>query len=323
MKTDIKDKIRAMLRKAGEGNPSEAEREVALRMAHQLMLKHGLSESEIGNPDDDPGGFTQEPYFRTESESDHWKGTLLCNIAEFYFCDAYAMQPRWAADRFQAEWFLMGKEDHVEVFKMMFEFICPQIEAGFTKALAEFGNIQERHARTYCVETCKEMGMNQELIDSMTEADLAEFGRMRLEQITISNDPVEDIMNLCEIDSFNYAKKVRAYIKRKEIGRGRPDLRLDVWRNSFFMGAVAEIRERIQAMNKQEVEDLGSSGMALVLNEKEALVRWQEDIGHETEQRSMNQKVDREGVHAGMEAGANADLMPGRKLNLARGELNA
>lgn len=322
---DIKERIRAMLRKAGEGNPSEEEREVALRMAHKLMMKHGFSEEDIGDPDRDPGKFQEEPYIKTTGEHDAWKGTLLCNIAEFWFVDAFAYQARFTENRFAAEWFLHGRRDRIDVFKMMFEFIVPQLEAAYTEALNNFGNIQERHARQYALETCKEMSMSPELVESMTEADLATFGLQRLQMMEVQGGDavVRDIMDLCDIDSFNYAKKVRAYVRRCEIGRGRADSRADVWRHSFFIGAIAELRERLRVLMREEEEDLEDNAQALVLSEREALVQWQKEIGHETETRADNRAIDRQGVRAGVEAGANADLMPGKKLNIERKELNA
>lgn len=329
MSEKIKDRIRAILRKAGEGNPSEEEREVALRMAQRLMLKHGLTEDDIGDPNNDPGKFTSEPFFKTQTESEMWKGTLLCSIAEFYFCEGYAENPRYAADRNVANWFLLGKEEHIEIMKMMFEFIVPQLERKANEAQAAFGNIQERHARKYCVATCEEMQMPPEVIDGMSQDALAEMGRSRLELLSVAgNDVVEDIMELCEIESYNYAKKVRAYIKRKELGRALADSRLDVWRQSFFMGAIAEIRERLSLLMTEEVENVndqgeGNAGTALVRNEREAIKRYKEDIGLETEARPSRRQIDRNGLSQGIAAGAETDLMVGKKLNMERKELNA
>lgn len=323
MSTDIKDRIRAILRKAGDGNPSLEEREVALRMAQRLMLKHGLTEQDLG-PEQDHRGFTEEPFFTTTTEAEYWKGQLLCNIAEFYFCDAYA---QGNPDMWYANWYLMGREENIEICKMMFDFIVPQLEAAAVEAQVAFGNVWERHARAYCIATCKEMLMPDAVYESMSDDALGEFGRLRLESVVITEgEPeaaVRDIQELCEIESFNYAKKVQAYIKRKELGRGLAGARVDTWRRSFFIGAITEITERLKGLLIEETEEFGESGAALVLSERDALIRYQESIGHETEKRRSRTKLDRDGLDQGMDAGQSADLMLGKKLNMERKELNA
>lgn len=316
------EKIKAILRKAGDGNPSEEERLVALRMAQRLMLKHGIDESELGDLHTDGRDILEEEFFRTSTEQDHWKGSLLCNIAEFYFCEAYAMQPPWAADRWQAKWYLMGRADHVTICKAMFEFIVPQVEAKFNEALVNYGNIQERHARTYAIETCKEMQMDESVVETMTDSNLAMMGKLRLESIELKMDPIEDIMSLCEIESHNYAKKVRAYIRREQIGHAAATSRLDNWRRSFFYGAIAELRERIEDMTREEVEDLGQKGTALVVSEREALEVYKKETDFEVEKRPNEFRADPYGLGAGMRAGAETDLSQGRKITTPRKELN-
>lgn len=320
--TATMDKIRAILRKADEAdNPSAEERDVAIRMANKLLLKHGLTMSDVGDldPEDRSGrAFKQESGFSTEGDDDYWRGELLFRIAGVYFCKVYRAS---GYGHGSYTWMMVGRADHIAMTRAMFEFVAPQVEHEFTVMVSRMTQ-QHRFARRYAIQAFK--------LDNPTEAlphddDLAEFGRARFERIKILMDvegALKDIRALCGIDSIHYGKKVRAKVTRSEIAP-HDTTNLGVWRRSFYHAAGIKIQARLHELIREEVTDLGDVGTALVVNEKADLNRALNDMGLDLQGERNNRKQDAHGRRAGHEAGKRVDVSLGRKLtNVGTPQLN-
>lgn len=313
----IVDKIRAILRKADESkNPSEEERDTALRLANRLLLKHGLSMADVGELDEDEGHtFEHGSAFDIDSAEDAWRGLLLHRIATVYFCKVY----RTNFGRGKARYMLVGRGDYVKTTMMMFEFLVPQIEAELNIALAALLKTtspnqqqQARLARTYAQRAAIDAGMPSGIDDEA----LAIVGQERLARITREQDSdsaLLDIMNLCGLSSMHYAKKARAFIKRGDIASGAVE-NLAVWRRSFHDGAVNRIGKRLADLMREEVKDSGETGMALVRNEAADLDRFLDTLNLGLKTQRSARKIDHHGHAAGRAAGDRADINPGRKV---------
>lgn len=328
--TKVIDKIRAILRKADESsNQHEGERDAAMHAANRLLLKHGLSMADIGEiADDDTSAgrmFERTTEFETES-ADSWRGSLLCRLARTYFCQAYYVSTWIVKDDFGTgmssgrRWVLLGRKDYTDTCRAMFQFIVPQIQRELDVELAsivrtESPNLQQqaRHARTYA-EQAYWLAMQTNGDDTLLDDEqLAAVGSERL-ATKQGDDAVRDIQALCGIESFHYAKKVRAFIKRGDIARA-PISDMGVYRRSFLEAAVQRVSSRVAAMMFNDVQDLGSKGTDLVKDEKLDLKRFMEDIGLKIGGRTSNRQYDAEGLAAGRAAGERADISGHRKVS--------
>jgi hypothetical protein len=315
------DKIRAILRKADEGdNPSEHERDVAIRLANKLLLKHGLTMSDVGDldPEDKSGRmFEHASGLYTLGDDDYWRGELLFRIASVYFCKVYRGSTN---DHGAYHWMMVGRLDHIQMTRAMFEFVAPQVEREFTVMVSRMTQ-QHRFARRYAMQAFK---LDHPGEPYPHDDDLAEFGRARFERIKILSGvdgALKDIRALCGIDSVHYGKKVRAKVTRNEIAP-HDTKNLGVWRRSFFTAASTKIKNRLDELMREEAADIGETGTALVKDERADLQRALEDLDLGLTNNKNMRKGDRHGAQAGHEAGERADLSLGRKLATARPQLN-
>jgi hypothetical protein len=321
----VLDKIRAILRKAdASSNQHEGERDTAMRMANRLLLKHGLSMADVGQieADDTSAGreFADERVLDTDAP-DSWRGLLLHRLSRVYFCKVYFLGERGGPQR----WFIVGRKSNSDTVRAMYEFIAPQIQRELDTELAAIvrtgsPNLQQqaRHARTYAEQAAWLAAPSDERmtidLTAMSDEDLAAFGSERL--ASKSGDPaVRDIQALCGIESFHYAKKVRAFIKRGDIARAKIE-DMGVWRRSFLEAAVARVAHRVKQLMREEVNDLGEAGMSLVKDENSDLSRFMASIGLNLGAGRMSKrKADPEGMARGDEAGRRADISGHSKVS--------
>lgn len=308
------DKIRAILRKAEEStNEHEAERDTAMRMAQRLLLKHGLTMSDVGSLETDERAFEQEHNITDTDRASNWKGTLLNRIARVYFCQVYFI-PVSSKHR---TWTVLGRQDHVEATKMMFEFVWPQIQRELDVAQSKMG-LYQRIARRYCLALVEDPA-------EITDEELAEIGMERLANMEAlgADYQAADVRDLLDLNSLQYAKNALRFIRRGEIAPADTD-NLKRWRNSFLDSAASRIGSRLRELRTEEVEDLGEPGMALVRNEKAALENYLESLDLGLRSSTSSRGYDGAGSSAGREAGDRADLSGHRKVaNGGRKELNS
>lgn len=318
------DKIKSILRKADETkNPSEAERDTALRMANRLLLKHGLSMADLGDIDGEAESgrdFEHGGAFDIDSEADMWKSLLLHRIGKVYFCEVY----RTRYGRGRVRMMMVGRSDYLATAKAMYEFIEPQVIAELNIALAAMTKTDSPHqqqqarlARQYAIaaaiEYLREMEEGVAYTD-LEDEELAQMGKDRLEAIEDADEALHDIMALCGLSSMHYAKKARAFIKRGAIASADVE-NLAVWRRSFLDGAVGRIAKRLKQLMAEEVQHVGETGTALVKNEQADLEQFLDTLDLGLRKRRSSRQVDLNGLAAGREAGDRADLSVGRKVD--------
>lgn len=122
---------------------------------------------------------------------------------------------------------------------------------------------------------------------------------------------------------MNFAKKVRAFVKRGDIA-GAGVENLAVWRRSFFDAAVDRVASRLTALMRSDVNDLGDAGSALVKDERSDLDAFLASLDLGLTSRQSNRSVDAHGAGAGRAAGDRADVSGHRKVGgLGPRQLNA
>lgn len=328
------ERVQAILRKADESkNDSEAERDVAISMANKMLLKHGLSMADVEAGDDDAGPtwLHEQSGIVTEGDLDRWKGTLLHRIASVYFCKAYFLDLSGGRRR----WMIVGKDANVATAKAMHEFIVPQLQGEHDLALAKITRTtsphqqqQARHARTYAEHAAiKFLRENEEdtMLSDLSDDELATIGREHYEAL-VEDAGKEAALTDIAIDlgvSVNFAKKVRAFIKRGDIAGAQIE-NLAVWRRSFYDFAISRVASRLRKIMRSDVADLGEAGSALVKNEDADLDRFLDQLNLGLRSRQSNRGVDSHGANAGTAAGERADLSGHRKVaGLGPRQLNA
>lgn len=315
--TEITDKVRAILRKADEStNDSEEERDVAMRMAQRLLLKHGLTMADVKDISDADGiegrEFMRE-FTGVETEAEEsWRGNLLHGIGEVYFCKVY--YHTIAGGRKHREWMIVGRADHVAMTKSMYEFVMPQLQYAFDRATSKMHTYQ-RDARKYALAACgvPEFLWTSEVTDT-TDEELAEIGRSHFELIRETQGGEAAIASIREVlrCSYNYAKHIRVHIRKADIA---PSVVADlgVWRRSWFDYATVQIRNRLRELRREEAANL-SGGTDLVVSEDKALERELDRLDLGLHRKKNNRKTDRQGAAAGVRAANEADLSGHSKL---------
>lgn len=327
----VMEKIRAILRKAGEGNPSQEEREVAMAMANKMLMKHGLTLADVGDLDDEtiPGReFGQESTFTTEGDLEHWRGLLLRKIAKVYFCDVYRVP---YGDRKRNGWVVYGRADYVRMTQTMYSFVEPQIERELNVALSKMTQCH-RYARRYAETIVEEIFAAAGAVDTSKyeiggdDSQLARLGKEHFEALRKEAGPAIALMDIMERTGLakSYSEEVRAFIRREDIAPSFTE-HVGVWRRSWVDGAVARISARLRSMMREEVESHGTSGNALVRNERDALQRYYEE--HLKDNLTSNyseRNYDPSGARAGDAAGKRADLSGHSKVGkITRKELGS
>lgn len=315
------EKIKAILRKADETrNPSEAEREEAMRAANRLLLKHGLSMQDLGDIEDDasiPGREHEHTSaFSTEGDQDYWRGELLYRIAPIYFCHVYR---GWHPRKSHYHWMILGRGDYVSALRTMFDYIAPQIEGEFATAMSKMTQ-HRRYARRYALHAARGMDIDETDNDQLATIGAEHWHRV-VDDIGL-DAALREIQVLIGCNRLN-AERTRNKIVKGDIAPASPE-NLGVWRRSFFYAANLRIKNRLWTMMREEVEDMGEPGMALVKNEKDDLDRYIDSLNLGLTTNRSARERDEDGMAHGRDAADRADLSPHNKVRAtARRELNA
>jgi hypothetical protein len=331
------DKIKAILRKADETrNPSEAEREEAMRAANRLLLKHGLDMQDLGDIEDDttiPGREHEHTSaFATEGDQDYWRGELLYRLAKIYFCHVYR---GWHPHKSHYHWMILGRGDYVQALRTMHEYVAPQIEREFSVATSKMTQ-HRRYARRWALHAATVTGLTDvenyveettggRVSVEITNEDLARLGREYWE-VTVNDIGLDAALTQIQVligcNRLN-AERTRAKIIKDDIAPASPE-NLGVWRRSFFYAANLRIATRLRNMMHEDVKEMGEPGVALVKNEKEDLDRFIDSLDLGLSNSSSSRERDAEGMALGREAGDRADLSPHNKVKATnRRTLNA
>jgi len=317
------DKIRAILRKASDSNPSEAEREVAMELANRLLIRHGLSMEDVGDLEDgnSAGRTFQKPerVFTTESEFETWKGHLLHRLGSVYFCKVY----RTSIANHNNRWYIVGRQDYVQMVQTMYDFVMPQIEAELVDALSRMTQ-NHRYARVYASQSVMEsygFDAASEMLTEMTDDELAAFGKQTFEKKRTFDGPEDAVLDIMAKTGLakSYSEEVRAFIRKEKIAPVFTE-NVGVWRRSFVDSATSKVASRLRKMVRDEVDRQQTEqvdhepGTDLIKNEKAALDAFMDtlDLGLTTS--SSERKSEYSGHLAGAAAGERADLSGHNKV---------
>lgn len=323
--TDVMDKVRAILRKAEESsNPSEEERDTAMRMAQRILLKHGLTMADVGDISDDETSagrkFQNESILTTEGRDEAWRGLLIERLGSVYFCRPYRMALDSKGRRHS--WFLVGRADHVKAAVSMYEFVAPQLVREFTKESARMG-LYWRYARQYAERVAEQQELN---VPDLSDEELGTLGADNLARVKEDLDlnrqgVIHHVANTLGI-SEGYAANALPRIRAEDIAPSTTD-NLGVWRRSWFDGAVIRVSARLRKLMQEETENLGEPGTDLVRNEKAATEDYLDSLDLGLRTRQSSRQTDYAGRASGDRAGKRADLSGHRKVGAIRKELGA
>jgi hypothetical protein len=297
----VLDKVRAILRKADvANNPSEAERDVALQMAQRLLFRHGLEMADVGDIDDTDDQKVMEDALTVEGQDVEWKSTLAYRVSRQFFCTMYYIP----LTRNKQRVVIVGKPDNVAVVKELLPYIERQIEDACTVALSRRTDKRAQYARMYC-EGITRGDDYREDPQEYTDEELAEAGQERMAHLS-GPEQLRSIMAYCGI-AENYAGEVRPFVKRGEIA-AEVVSHIGVWRRSFYDAAVSRVGNRLYKMHKDQVEEAGDPGVALVSLERKKIEDYMNEHHPDLRARSTEREVDPSGMMHGRAAGDRADL---------------
>lgn len=310
--TQKESKVLARIRKllnlaAEEGRGTEAERDLAMAKAQELMLEYDLSMAMVEEEDRDD---TVDSFSQSDAIP-KWQGTLLFSIAKESYVKAYYHTPY--GKKGLGVWTLVGRPDHVRFVQELHRYLVQQLEGELAIAVKRYDK-RAQYARKFALEMAEGRDVSdEELVRTAQEA---------LEFIS-SGFQLHLIATHCGI-SLNYAGEVRPFVKRGEIA---PSIvsNLGVFKRSFFDAATARIAQRLKEQKRGYYERVDAAkGQELVRNEWAAVDKWMEEFGPKlgSAPRSSRQ-YSRAGASEGSKVGSRADISVGRKVTGTTSQLTA
>jgi hypothetical protein len=122
-KENIIEKIQKLLALADESRGgTEAERELATKRAHELMLKHNIDSFSVSDQSA-PGGVNDEELF-VKGAMNLWKGPLYAAVGSVCFVDTVY----WKLGKHETKWMLVGRADNVSFVRTLCEHLIPWLE---------------------------------------------------------------------------------------------------------------------------------------------------------------------------------------------------
>ena len=296
-------KVLARIRKllnlaAEEGRGTEAERDLAMAKAQELMLEYDLSMAMVQEEDRDDAVDS----FRQGDAIPTWQGTLLHRIAIASYVKAYYTSVY--GKKGMGVWTLIGRPDHVRFVEELHRYLVQQLEGELLIAVKRYDK-RAQYARKFALEMAEGRDVSdEELVRTAQEA--LEF--------TSGDDQLRLIATHCDI-ALNYAGEVRPFVKRGEIA---PDIvsNLGVFKRSFFDAATTRIAFRLAEQKREYYERVDEAkGQELVRNEWAAVDKWMEEFGPKLGSASRSSRQhSHAGASEGNKAGSRADISVGRKV---------
>jgi hypothetical protein len=305
-------KVQKLLALANEqGGGTDAERDLAMQRAQEIMLKHDLEMSMIEDAMEDKSRAVSDHEFDILEED--WRRYLLDSIARGSFCRTwYYMGSKRT--------FIVGRPEQVAFVRELYNWLIPQLEAAAVKTAKSYDK-RAQYAYLYGLRALTiEVAAGRSDIDirEASQTDISWAGLNRFLDAQYRGEGAEDIANICGI-ALNYAKEVRPFVKREEIAPGFAQ-HTGVFMRSFFMSASATVGQRLRETQTRFANEGGENAMALVLNENKAADDYM-DAKEDMKKNKSEAKFDREGWGAGARAAADFDLNTNRTVTGTRKEL--
>jgi len=306
-------KVRKLLDLANEqSGGTEAERDLAMQRAQEIMLKHGLEMAAIDAAGQDHSRDVSEERYDIMEED--WQRRLLDEIARGSFARTYYYQG-------SKRTVIVGRPEQVAFVKTLYQWLLPQLEAAAVKTAKSYDK-RAQYAflyglRALTVEIAE--GLVYMDISDATQDDIAAAGLRRFLNADDRKRGAEDIAGLTGI-ALNYAKEVRPFVKREEIAPGFAQ-HTGVFMRSFFNSAAATVGHRLRETQKRFAEEGGDNAQALVRQEDKAVKDFMDTL--KLAKSSSEARFDREGWKAGANAAQDFSLHTNREVSGGRKELNA
>ena len=315
------NKVRKLLDLAAEqSGGTEAERDLAMQRAQEIMLKHGLEMAMIDAANEDTSRAVGEERFEVMEED--WRRALLDNIARGTFARTYYY-------RGSNRTVIVGRPEQVAFVKEIYNWLIPQLESAAVKVAKSYDK-RAQYAYLYCLRarTIEVQAMMRdehityeygaEMIRNATEAELINAGQSRFTEKDYLKVGAEDIASVCGI-ALNYAKEVRPFVKRGEIAPGFAQ-HTGVFMSSFFRSAASTVGIRLRETQQRFANEGGDNAYALVLNENKAVDDYYDALN--LGKSKSEARFDREGWNAGDRAARDFSMNVNRPINGGRKELN-
>jgi Protein of unknown function (DUF2786) len=304
------NKIRKLLDLANEqSGGTDAERDLAMQRAQEIMLKHGLEMSMIEAATDDHSRDVGEERFEVLEED--WRRALLDAIARGSFARTYYYKG-WG------QTVIVGRPEQVAFVKELYHWLVPQLEGAAVKTAKSYDK-RAQYAYLYGLRALT-LEVAAGMIDldprDATQDDIAAAG---LRRFLAASDGAYDIQHICGI-ALNYAKEVRPFVKRMQIAPGFAQ-HTGVFMRSFFMSASATVGQRLRDTQRKFANEGGDNAMALVKNETKAVNDFMESLNLSKE--SSQAQYDSAGWNAGADAARDFSLNLSKPVSGGRKELNA
>jgi hypothetical protein len=335
--TDLHDKLKKLLNlSAMEGGATEAERDAAMMKAQDIAFRYNIDLQAIEiTSDDDRSKIEKAPGIFMET----WEGNLFKVVATVNFCDVFYFKAQSGSSR---KFVIYGKAHNIDASMDLFMFLRDQLQAEATREVARRDK-RMQYARKCLQELARELiptaYMRRVLDTSDAESDAGPY--FGPEQKLVNTNHPDVIAAASDYLTGNdsilkgalglkwimdrtgltmaYASEIRPYLRRGEYA---PEIvkNLGVWRSTFYAAATWRISDRLQEHFKSLVDDSGSTGTDLVVNESAALKEFADDLSLGKAD-SYERKWDTSGYNAGRKAGDNVSIHQRDTLENRRGLL--
>jgi hypothetical protein len=131
-KENIIEKIQKLLALADESRGgTEAERELATKRAHELMLKHNIDSFSVS--DQSAPGAVGDDEMVFKGALNLWKGPLYSSVGAACFVDTVY----WKLGKHETKWLLIGRSDNLAFVRTLCEHLIPWLEDECRTAVRE------------------------------------------------------------------------------------------------------------------------------------------------------------------------------------------
>jgi hypothetical protein len=230
------------------------------------------------------------------SVKDYWEERLMRSIADVYFVRVYHASSGRRGSR-QRQVFMVGRSENIKIVRTLHQHLKTQLLADL--AIAATGFDRDAAKARGVVDTYPRIAAQRGV----------KLTAQQSQQILAAMDPaiLVDLIESMSGWTSRVSARVAAKIIRGDIGpEFIPDL--GVFRRSFLISAVDRLAERLRDIQKRLVDDAGSPGTDLVVNESAAVAAYLNTLGVKLRQQKSKVRFSEEGAIAGQRSANRADL---------------
>lgn len=307
------DKVRKILALASDEAAPEGERDAALEAAQRIMLEHGLEMAQIEESQRDD---QVSKHALNEEQLSPEENELLWAIAQASFCNGW----RHTSRSRKSTWVLIGRPEHVAYVRELYAYLRQQAAAEIAVNLSKMDK-RAQYARMFVQRINAEK--DKPLLNSESTEQQWKDGILYAQiELRKAEDSAQLIADTCEI-AWNYGAEVRAFVNN---GRIAPAIvnNLGIYRRSFYSSFASRVRSRLEEMQRNTVDTMGTSGTDLVFNEWAAVQAWmKKNAPTDLYLNKSERKWSKAGMSDGKAAGDRADISTRNKVRTTTRELTS